>query len=156
VRGSLIGLIAAAVGLATEADTQFRAPRAPHVRSDDSAFARGPIMDLASIAASSDFALVGRAVALMDVTVAGVGPSGFWATTSGAPDQIFIRPAEGSLITVRAAGTVSLQGEVRRLSDAMRGRLNPLYVRDEHIYVYAYVVRPAWPVGEEPPTGLSR
>jgi hypothetical protein len=152
----LIALIAAVVGLAAGGDTQFRAPTAPSVQPDDSTFVRGPVMDLASIAASSDFALVGRTVALTDVTIGAMGPSGFWATTAGAPDETFILPAEGSLITVRVADTVSLQGEVRRMSDAMRGRLNPLYARDEHIYVYAYIVRPAWPVGEDPPTGLSR
>ena len=151
-----IGLIAAAAGLAAGGDTQSGAPAAPFVQPDDSTLARGPVMDLVSIAASSDFALVGRAVALTDVTVRALGPSGFWATTPDAPDEIFIVPAEGSLITVRVADTISLQGEVRRMSDAMRRRLNPLYGWDEHVYVYAYIIRPAWPVEENPPGSPAR
>jgi hypothetical protein len=102
-------------------------------------------VNLATIAATTDFGLVGRKVALADVTVERVGLFGFWAATAPAADSIFILPSERSLIEVRVGETVSLQGEIRPMPEEVRETLTPPYAWTSHVYVYAYTVRPAWP-----------
>jgi len=96
----------------------------------------------ALIAVTSDYRFVGREVAFDDVYVERVEPHGFWISTPDAADQTFVVPAEGPLVVARPGDHVSIHGEVRQLSDALRRMLFLGYAWDEHIYVYAFTVRP--------------
>jgi hypothetical protein len=96
------------------------------------------------VGASHDASLIGREIAVQNVRVQSVGNHGFWVGTERGLGLVFVVPAEGSLIAVRAGEVVSLHGEVRSGAskrhqtgvDPKRGSLTP--------YVYAYTVRPAW------------
>jgi hypothetical protein len=105
------------------------------------------IMNLRQIATPSpaNTRFVGQEVALRDVCVARTAQLGFWVSAPGARRQVFVRPAEGSLITTQAGSTVSIQGVVRELTDDMRDALDDPSTAGDFIYLYGYIVRPAWP-----------
>ena len=100
------------------------------------------ITDPSLIAVTSDFTFVGREVAFEDVQVERVGPYGFWIATPDHREETFVIPAEGRLIAVRAGDSVSIHGDVRQMSTALRQRLFLGYAWNEHIYVHAFTVRP--------------
>jgi hypothetical protein len=82
-------------------------------------------------------------VMLWDVTVEEVTATGFWVSSRSPGAQVFVRPAEGRLITTRRGESISIRGEVRSsaaASDDGMGRRG----RRDRVYVYAYTVRPAW------------
>jgi hypothetical protein len=97
---------------------------------------------LSVISATSDVRFVAREVAFRDVLIERVGQYGFWISAPGALDQVFVVPAEGSLIRPRAGDLVSVHGELRPMNDHLRGMLNPRYAWDEQVYVRAFTVRP--------------
>jgi hypothetical protein len=109
---------------------------------------RTVITDLSLITVTSDYRFVGREVALTDVLVDRVGPYGFWISTPNSRDQVLVIPAEGPLISARGGDHVSIHGEVRQMSDALRRLLYLTYAWDEHIHVYAFTVRPTGGYGE--------
>jgi hypothetical protein len=81
----------------------------------------------------------GRQLALRDARVEQTGSEGFWI---GGPTNcgLFVRPAEGSLIQVRAGDLIDLQGEFR-----LRARSAERSTTGDDVYVYAYIVRKAPP-----------
>ena len=105
------------------------------------------IMSLRQIAVPSpaNTRFVGQEVALRDVCVARTAELGFWISAPGARRQVLVIPAEGSLITTQVGSTVSIQGVVRELTDAMRTALDDPSTTGDFIYLYGYIVRPAWP-----------
>lgn len=92
-----------------------------------------------------DERLIGSKVALTDVCVVRVGPNGFWVTTKGARQPIYVVAAEGPLITVEPGRAVSVQGEVRAMDDTLRKTLS-VNTPSELAYVYGYIIRPASPL----------
>jgi hypothetical protein len=122
---------------------------------DDCARTSGYILDLAVITLASDPHCVGREVTVSNARIDRIGDRGFWVSAQHARDQVFVVPAEGPLITVLTGETVSLRGEVRRMPATMRSHLYAPYAWDEFVYIYAYTVRPAWPIpaGKESSTG---
>jgi len=99
---------------------------------------RSPILALRTIVITPARLLMGREVSVRDVHVVRVDRGGFWISVPQSEDEIFVAPAEGSLIGVGAGDIVSLRGELRQMTTLPRAKT----VRDERLYIYAYVVRP--------------
>lgn len=74
-----------------------------------------------------------------------VANDGFWVSEAQGLSQVFVVPAEGSLIKVRPGEVVSLHGEVR-LGATKRHNNADLNPKSDNATpdVYAYTVRPAW------------
>lgn len=102
----------------------------------------GVVTELSVISMTSDVRFVGREVSLRDARVDRVGPHGFWIATPEARDQVFVIPAEGTLIAPTAGDVVSVHGEIRQMGERLRGMLHLRSGRDEHVYVRAFTVRP--------------
>jgi hypothetical protein len=82
--------------------------------------------------------LEGKRVSLRDIRVAAADGDQFWIMSAERQTKVRVVPAERGLVTVRPGGTVSLQGEFRRDTSADEQRSGA------ELYLYAYVVRPAW------------
>ena len=105
-----------------------------------------PIFDIGALAKTAPESLLGIEVVAADVQVREVVTHGFWVTLMDSEERVFIVPAEGNLITVRAGELISVHGEVR----IMRRPVDPTVIARRAFglfspYVYAYTVRPAWP-----------
>ena len=143
--------ITALMGWPLHAHAQDSAPTPPasaEAAASDLFLAHGKtIMNLRQIATPSpaNTRFVGQEVALRDVCVARTARLGFWVSAPGARRQVFVRPAEGSLITTQAGSTVSIHGIVRELTDDVRAALDDASTTGDFIYLYGYIVRPAWP-----------
>src|SRR5688500_4303683 len=88
---------------------------------------------------------ISRRVMLWDVTVEEITSTGFWVSSPSSMTQVFVRAAEGSLITMRRGDSVTIRGEVRPMPVTLH---RSLHIDDndrrDQLYVYAYTVRPAW------------
>lgn len=102
---------------------------------------RIPILALRTIVITPARLLIGREVSVRDVHVVRVDRGGFWISVPQSNDEIFVIPAEGSLIGVGAGDIVSVRGEVRPLTHPRRPA-RPTTAWDGQLYIYAYVVRP--------------
>jgi hypothetical protein len=108
---------------------------------------RSAIFDISKIATSAIDTVLEREVVAVPVRVEETRDHGFWVTPLAGEERIFVVPAEGSLIAVRTGELVSLHGEVRLMPNAgdqrRTGNATSGWVMP---YVYAYTVRPAWPI----------
>jgi hypothetical protein len=124
-------------------------PRRSH-SGDESAAAspadesRYPIFSIDTIALlPPDLEFAGREVSADEIDVTRVDRDGFWVSATGGKREVFVIPAEGSLISVRRGEAIDIHGEVRFV------RIKPNHSRtgnsesDLRPYVYAYTVRPA-------------
>jgi hypothetical protein len=111
---------------------------------------RSAIFDITKIATSTIDTLLEREVVAVPVRVEETRDHGFWVTPVAGEERVFVVPAEGSLIAVRAGELVSVHGEVRLMPNAgheqrtgnpTSGLVMP--------YVYAYTVRTAWPIEKQ-------
>jgi len=88
---------------------------------------------------------ISKRVMLWDVTVEEITSTGFWVSSPSSMTEVFVRAAEGSLITMRRGDSVSIRGEVRPMPVTLH---RSLHIGDndrrDQLYVYAYTVRPAW------------
>lgn len=108
------------------------------------------ILDLAALTEPSTDTLIGRKVVLSNVPVAAPTSHGFWAALETGNRSVFVRPAEGTLITVWTGELVNLQGEVRALSPDLLAAWD--LDTDDDWFVYAYTVRHSTPVTADPAT----
>lgn len=100
---------------------------------------RAWITDLADVAnVLSASTLEGRQISVRDVRVDAVEDDGFWIVSADQRARIRVLPAEHGLVKAHPGATVSVRGEFRRVTSAMR------HIGDAEVSLYAYVVRPAW------------
>ena len=83
-------------------------------------------------------AVEGTRISVHDVQVEEADGDRFGIESADQKARIRVVAAERGLVTVRPGATVSVQGEFRRGAPPRQGE-----VRSD-VYVYAYVVRPAW------------
>jgi hypothetical protein len=79
-------------------------------------------------------------LSLRDVAVDEVSNEGFWIVADGKQCRLYVVPAEGQRIRVRRGEIVSVQGEIRYGSL----RETPSAKPRQQLYLYSYIVRPAW------------
>jgi hypothetical protein len=144
-------IVAAAAGVV---GVCWSAPARPVAQGDGASSAQGeplatkarPIVGIdALLETPVDAAIDRREIAVEEVLVVRVAAHGFWIAAEGARGNIFVMPAEGNLITVRAGERVSLVGEARLLHLQPLDRRQTSEPARTTFFIYAYTVRPAWP-----------
>jgi hypothetical protein len=108
------------------------------------------IFDISAIATAEPDSLFGVEVAA-HVRVNEIADHGFWVAAIDGEERIFVVPAEDNLITVRPGEFVTVHGEIRLRPSPLVGQQSPGQIfRPVIPYVYAYIVRPAWPQDKRP------
>ena len=83
-------------------------------------------------------ALIGTRISVRDIRIEDADGDRFWIVSADQKTRIRVIAAERGLVTVRPGAIVSVQGEFRRAAPVRQEE------GESEVYVYAYVVRPAW------------
>lgn len=100
-----------------------------------------PVTSVAQIAHSEASALIGRAVEIDGVQVAGSAlKRGFWVQGPKG-DRAFVLPGSGELRAPATGARVAIDGVVFHMPDEMRRRLGGRSTAGPPVYVYAWAIR---------------